>query len=73
MINVSDHANRVLNIVKAKYGFSNKSEAIEFVVKKFEEEDLEEVLKPINCAIASEKALAEYTDNEIEDEAWKNL
>jgi len=35
VINIRDHSNRVLNIVKAKYGFKDKSQAIEYVIKKF--------------------------------------
>lgn len=46
IINVSDHANRILNIVKAKYGLRDKSEAIEIVTKEYEEEVLEPELRP---------------------------
>ena len=73
MIEINEHANRVLNIVKAKYGFNNKSKAIEFVVQNFEETELEDVLKPINCAIASEKSLAKHWNTKEEDDAWKDL
>jgi len=46
MIDVSEHANRVLGIVKAKYGLRDKSEAIEKVVEEYEEEVLEPGLRP---------------------------
>ena len=46
MINISEHANRVLNIVKAKYGLSDKSEAIERMVLEYEEDILEPAFKP---------------------------
>jgi len=36
LINISDEANRVLNIVKAQYGLKNKSEAIEWLAKWYE-------------------------------------
>lgn len=46
MIDINDRINRILNIVKAKYGLRNKSEAIEFVVSQYEEECLEPQLRP---------------------------
>jgi len=46
MINVTEHVNRVLNIVKAKYGLQNKSEAINLVVAEYEQRFLEPELRP---------------------------
>ena len=46
IINISDDANRVLNIVKAKYGLKDKSAAIDKIVKAFGEEILEPDLRP---------------------------
>ena len=46
VINISEKSNRVLNIVKAKYGFNDKSEAINLVVEKYEESFLEPELRP---------------------------
>jgi hypothetical protein len=46
MIDISPEANQVLNIVKAKYGLNDKSEAIEQVVKQYREEILEPELRP---------------------------
>lgn len=46
IINLEEHEDRVLTIVKGKYGFKNKSEAIKFVIDKFEEEILEPQLRP---------------------------
>ncbi len=46
IINISDDANRVLNVVKAKYGLKDKSAAIDKIVKSFGEEILEPELKP---------------------------
>lgn len=46
MININEEANRVLNIIKAKYGLKDKSEAINLVVKEYEESFLEPELKP---------------------------
>ena len=38
IIKISERTNRVLNIVKAKYGLKDKSEAINLVAKEYEEE-----------------------------------
>lgn len=46
VVNIDENANRVLNIVKAKYGLNDKSQAINVVVKIYEEEFLEPELKP---------------------------
>ena len=46
IINLGEYEDRILTIVKGKYGFKNKSEAINFVIDKFEEEFLEPELKP---------------------------
>jgi len=46
MININEEVNRVLNIIKAKYGLKDKSEAINLVVKEYEESFLEPELKP---------------------------
>ena len=46
MINVEENVNRVLNIVKAKYGLKDKSEAINLVVTEYEENFLELQLRP---------------------------
>ena len=46
MINITEHANRVLNIIKAKYGLKDKSEAIILVVNGYEESILEPELRP---------------------------
>jgi len=46
MINIAEQTNRVLNIVKAKYGLKDKSQAIELVVSDYESEFLEPELRP---------------------------
>ena len=45
IVKISDRANRVLNIVKAKYGLKDKSEAINVMAEEYEEEILEPVLR----------------------------
>ena len=46
MIDINEHTNRVLNIVKAKFGLKGKSDAINLVVKEYEEIHLEPGLRP---------------------------
>lgn len=43
---MSENANRVLNVVKAKYNFKDKSQAIEFLVDIYIEEQDEPDLRP---------------------------
>ena len=46
LINIPEQTNRVLNIVKAKYGLKDKSQAIGQVVTKYESAFLEPELRP---------------------------
>jgi len=46
VINIEENANRVLNIVKAKFGLKDKSEAINLVVNEYEQNALEPELRP---------------------------
>ena len=46
MVNISEEANRVLNIVKAQYGLKDKSQAINVVVDVYEKQLLEPELRP---------------------------
>ena len=46
VINISGHANRILSIVKAKYGLKNKSEAIDLVAEIYEEEAMQPEIRP---------------------------
>lgn len=46
IINIEDNANRILNIIKAKFGLKDKSEAINMMAHQYEEEILEPELRP---------------------------
>lgn len=46
IIEISEHANRIISIVKAKYGLRNKSEAINLMAEQYEERILELKLRP---------------------------
>ena len=45
-IDISENTNRIISIVKAKYGLKNKSEAINLMAEQYEEEILESKLRP---------------------------
>jgi hypothetical protein len=46
IINIGEREDRILNIVKAKFGLSNKSEAVALLIKTYEESFLEPELRP---------------------------
>jgi len=46
VISLTDYENRILNIVKGKYGLRNKSEAVEHIIRSYEEDMLEPELRP---------------------------
>lgn len=46
VVNLSERANRVVNIVKAKEGLRGKSDAIERIVEAYEEYILDPGLRP---------------------------
>ena len=46
VIDIDENTNKVLNIVKAKFGLKDKSQAITMVVKEYEQSSLEPQLRP---------------------------
>ena len=46
MVNLGEHEDRLLTIVRGKFGLKNKSEAVNFVIYKYGEELLEPELRP---------------------------
>lgn len=46
IVKLNDEANQVINIIKAKYGLRDKSEAINKMAEEYENELLEPELKP---------------------------
>lgn len=46
LVEINENTNRVLNVVKAKYGLKDKGEAIQIVVEKYIEEEDEPELRP---------------------------
>jgi len=46
VIDLDERENRVINIVKAKYGCKDKSQALSLIIKRYEESELEPQLRP---------------------------
>ena len=46
VVDLSEHANRIVNIVKARDGLRGKTEAIEVIVAAYEETILDPALRP---------------------------
>ncbi len=46
IINIKENTNRLLNIIKAKYGLKDKSQAIDIMAQEYEQEILEPELRP---------------------------
>jgi len=46
IIDLGEHENRLLTIIRGKFGLKNKSEAVNFVIDKYGEEILEPELRP---------------------------
>lgn len=46
IINIDENEDRILNIVKAKFGLKNKSQAVMMIAKIYEESFLEPELRP---------------------------
>jgi len=46
VVELSEHANRVVNVVKAKHGLKGKSAALERIVEEYEEKVLDPALRP---------------------------
>ena len=46
IVNLGEHEDRVLTIVKGKFGLKNKSDAVNLIIGKFEQELLEPELRP---------------------------
>jgi len=46
IINIDENTNRILNILKAKYGLKDKSQAIDIMAQQYEKELLEPELRP---------------------------
>ena len=74
IINLGEFEDRVLTIVKGKYGLKNKSEAINLVIQKYEKEFLEPELKPeFVKKMKKELKTAKYTHYKSFEEFRKDI
>ncbi len=46
LVELNERESRVINIVKAKYGLKDKSQALSIIIKSYEECELEPELRP---------------------------
>ena len=46
VIDLDERESRVINIVKAKYGLKDRSQALSVIIKRYEESELEPQLRP---------------------------
>ena len=46
LIDLGERESRVINIVKAKFGLKDKSQALSLIIKRYEECELEAALRP---------------------------
>lgn len=46
IVNLGEHEDRILTIIKGKFGLKNKSDAVNLVIDRFEEQLLEPQLRP---------------------------
>ena len=46
IVNLGEHQDRLLTIIKGKHGLKNKSDAMNFIINKYEQELLEPELRP---------------------------
>ena len=71
MIKIDDHANQVLNVVKAKYGLKDKSEAINLVISEYEENIMEPQVRPEFLKKLEKIRKGKYTEFKSIDELRK--
>ncbi len=46
LVNLDEYENRILNIVKARYGFRTKTEAMKWIIRGYGDDLLEPELRP---------------------------
>ncbi len=51
IITISEKENRIVNMVKAKYGMRNKNQAIGFMIQTFAKHFLPDALQPIEKTV----------------------
>lgn len=46
ILKLEEYEDRIINIIKGKFGFKNKSDAVKYIIDEYGEEILEPELKP---------------------------
>ena len=46
IMDIPERENRILNTIKGQYGFKNRNQAFNFVIKRYEQTSLEPELRP---------------------------
>lgn len=74
MININERSNKILNVIKAIHSLKNKSEAIDFMTKDYEEKLLQPELRP-EFVKKFKKRLesAEYNEYSSTEEMFKAI
>ena len=55
IIKISERENRIVNIVKAKYGLKNKNQALGLIIQTYEQNFLPDVLRPLEKTCRNSK------------------
>jgi hypothetical protein len=65
LIKINDNVNRILNFIKVKYNLKDKSEAVEFIINRYVDNEDEPELRPefINKIRAIQKQRTIKVDN----------
>jgi hypothetical protein len=65
IINITEHSNRILNIIKARYGLNDKSKAIDMMAQEYEKNVLQLELRPeyVKKALKIDKERSIYVGN----------
>lgn len=74
LIALSEHQDQILQIVKANRGLKNKVEAVQFIIKEYEENHLEPELRPefIKKIQKIEKE-GKFKDYKSLSQLWKDI
>lgn len=75
-IELNESLNTFVHMFKAQHGYKNKNEAIQEIIKEFQEMNIDDVREKIlayECSVASEKSLAQAWLSKEDEEAFAYL
>lgn len=74
MVDINEHSNKILNIIKALHSLRNKSEAIDFMTKDYGDKLLQPELRPEFVAeFKKHLKTAKYSEYSSIDEMFKAI